>query len=228
MMIKRLILTFLCLAGLAAPILSQAQERGSLLPVRPAELLKCLPPAEEGWVLKASGGEHVLNIRPMSQAERTYIREANPGAPAPAPTGAVPPAETLRINIVDIADNGVFAENFELNREKAKKITVGAISAYRVPQEGEADHLEALLFKRFVVTVVLAAPAGGAADKWLSKIDLQALESAANKKEFFSRKTDVNFVSERVDELNPKRTRSTVWSIAPEPLPDPPPAVGTP
>jgi hypothetical protein len=191
-----------------------AQDRGFLLPVPPAHLLKCLPPASAPWTLTASKGKHELNLLPMSKAERTYTRPlpANPAAPA-----GEKQIETVKIRLIDIGDMGSVSETFDERRSHAQKTSIGSLPAYRLPGTGEADKVEMLLLNRFVVTLTLLSPQPGKVDAWVEKINGHMLRSLADKQEFFSPKESYEFVAEKVDELNPKQSKKIVWSIAPTP-----------
>lgn len=192
--------------------------RESLLPVHSADLLKCLPPAEPGWTMTVSKAEHILNSYPLTKAERVYTR------PIPDVSGlpnAPVSVEKLSVTIVDVANNRDLVENFNQRRESSGAISFGGIPGLRLAQTGEADHIEVLLFGRFIATIALTTPRIEKADQWIAKINFKALEALAQKKSYYSMDENSDFVAERVDELNPKRTKKFVWTIAPEGAPEP-------
>lgn len=208
----------LLLAAGSFTSLCPGEERGSLLPISPGDLLKCLPAAPAGWMLTASKGEHLLNFRPMSRAERTFTRPLPPDPASPA-GGQL---ETVKVSLIDVADTGGLVETFEERRTSAQKISIGSLPAFRMPGTGESDRVEMLLLDRFILTVTLQSPSGGKVDPWVEKFNGHLLRSLAGKREFFSRKESYDFAAEKIDELNPKRSKKVFWSIAPEPLPEPP------
>jgi hypothetical protein len=183
-----------------------------MLPILPAELLKCLPTAGTDWKMEVSKAEHVFNIYPLSIAERVFTRQQ---AAIAAETSAASAPESVKITLVDVANNVLLVENFEQDREKkAKRIAVNSLTGYRMPQEGEADRVEILVQNRLLLTVVFISPTTDKVDEWLDKIDANGLQKLAAEKAWYSAKNKYDFTKEYIDELDPKKSKKVVSTLA--------------
>lgn len=190
-----------------------------LLPIRPAELLKFLPEPQTGWRLTASNAKHVVRNRPLSKASRELVRDPSPGDPSPTEAKQ----SLARITLLDMAGNTELAALFSGEAapgDKGGRLTVNGMPGIRRPTPEESDHLEVLAYNRFIITVVLIGPDPAKAEDWLKRINLEGLRQAAAKETRYDPRKDLEFLVDRVDELDPKRTRSARFSIAPEDEPN--------
>lgn len=190
----------------------QAQ-RTVAMPVSPKDLLASLPGKEPAWQMTLSRAEHLSDRWPMAQASRQFTWIVQ---------GATEPV-TLRMTILDAGSNPTVLSTFtpppdaEAAREAAmaERLNLGGAPAIRYVYPGESSRVVALLLQRFVVTVVLTGPTQEKADGWIEKINLSALRTAlAAQQRTVDISKDYSFLSERVDEVDPKRNRSKVMHIA--------------
>jgi hypothetical protein len=192
-----------------------------ILPVRPAELLKQLPEAQPEWKLTASNARHLPRTRPQARAFREYQK-----IPPPPQPGAEPGKPSLvRITVLDTVSNSEIKELFRgpAAGEGGTKLNLSGFPAIRTPFPNEDDHVDVLAQDRFLVTIALIGPDAGKAEDWLKRVNWDGLRKAAAHKTPFDPKKELVFMVERVDELNPSRTRTARYAIAPESDPEPAP-----
>jgi hypothetical protein len=129
----------------------------------------------------------------------------------------------VRITVVDIGSNRELAEVFREGSltEKATRLTISGMPAIRTDRPDETEHLDVLAHNRFLITVALIGPASGKAEEWVKRINLDGLRQIAAQENRFDPRKDLEFLVERVDELNPSRTRTARYSIAGDPDPTP-------
>lgn len=205
---------FFTVLAVAVPSLKNAAAQEVRVPVAPKELLKTLPACPPEWKLAASNAKHIPKGRPLSKAYREYCFTPPPGAPGAPPL----PACTVKITIVDTAADPDITGYLTAGETAAgaKRLTVDAMPALRIETPGETDHLEALALQRFVVKIAMIGQGKDKAEDWLKRIDLQALRAAAAKTPSFNARKEFILVAETVDELQPRRNRSSKWALGGE------------
>jgi hypothetical protein len=208
-------------ACLPASLLGQNAASG-VLPLRPAELLKQLPAPQPDWKLTASNAKHLPRTHPQARAFREYLKLPAPGQPAIEPEKQ----SVVRITLLDTVSNSEISELFRgtASGEGGSKLTLNGFPAIRSSFPKETDHVDVLAHDRFLVTIALIGPDAGKPEDWLKRVNWEGLRKAAANKTYFDPKKELVFMVERVDELNPARTRTARFSIAPASDPEPSPA----
>lgn len=211
--LPRLVLAAMAFHGSTILLCSQETKPG-ILPVRPAELLKQLPDPQPEWRLTASNARHLPRSRPLSRAFREYIRIPGPEQSLSGPSTP----SVVRITILDTVLNSDTSELFRGTAANGRenKLTLNGLPAIRTAVPNETDHVDVLAHDRFLITVVLVGPDSAKVEDWLKQINLEGLKKVSANETHFDPQKDLNFMMERVDELNTKRTRSARFSVAPE------------
>lgn len=175
------------------------------LPVPPKDLLKILPETPPEWQLVASNAKHLARTPPASSAYREYRHTPPPpppGTPTPAPS-------TVKIEILDTAENSNISDYFASLGTAAgtRQVTVNSTPAIHLQAAGETDRLEALAHRRFLLRISIVGNEKIKAEDWMKAINLAALQRAGEKTASVNTSEEYTVVSEVVDELDPKRNR---------------------
>lgn len=186
--------------------------KGQVIPVRPAELLRCLPAPEPGWKMTISTAAHLRQNPPQSTATREYIL---PNDASVNPDGTNP--IMLRVVLHDTAgdpDLRAMYSQTAANNSPGQWFSLEGMPAVRLEVPGKTGHVEGLVYDRFVLKLILSGPAKDRPEKWFGSINLPALRQLAAKPEQIDTDKTYEFNMEVVDELNPDRSRTLKFEIA--------------
>lgn len=195
-------------------------------PVKPGELLKNLPPAPPNWKLTVSQASHIVQNPPRSLAIREYVLEGEiDGKPA---------SRRVKLTLLDTCgDDGILAVYSEpkpgTQTENISRqgtwLTIGTVRAVQVEAPSVDLQIEALLEKRFLLTISVISKIDGKSEtslapssleSWLSKVNVGALKIAGASSKRLDFSSSQTVVMERVDELNPKNSRTFKVALAGE------------
>jgi hypothetical protein len=184
--------------GLLLFLLGSLQAAEIRLPVRPADLLKCLPPSGPDWRLTVSSAAGLKQNPPKSKAVREYV--------SLHPEEGKPPAK-VQLTLVDTCGDPVLLDLF------SGPLTIAGQPARRAANPNGSERTEVLLLKRFLLYVTASPEDGAKIDRWISQVDLAALQRAAAASGTADDSQNFAFTVERVDELNPQRNASAVFQM---------------
>ena len=181
-------------------------------PVRPAELLKCLPPAEKSWRITVSNADHLKQNPPKSRATReyTYARDASETSVGP---------KVVQITLVDTCASyelvSLYAEPKAGQPDEGRggsRFRLDGMPATRIHSQGQPDTVEVLALDRFIVRI--SVPEKENAEQWVRKIDFKMLKRLAEASGTINQLRSYSFTFERVDEINPKKNKSINAAVA--------------
>jgi hypothetical protein len=199
----------------------------ALVPVRPAELLKCFPVVEADWKITLSTAEDLSSKWPRTVAKRSYTVHGENVDPAKPPV----PIATVKFILVDTAGFPATLTYFAEPKpgEEAppgERLKLAGMPVIRNQTENGKKVAEALIKERFLFRVeVSLIPQGDEesenkkAEKlkpedWIVKMDTNTLAKLAETKEMVSLSSRNNVEIQFIDELNPKRSNTINWSFA--------------
>lgn len=207
------LVTFLVF-GFIVMVPAGSAESGAIIPVRPTDLIACLPGAGIGWKLTQSNAEHLRQDIPMSKAIREYTFQQQNALLVRSKitlldTGAAPEI----IHLYDVPEAGA-------QDTRGERLTIAGLPAVKI-NTADTARVEALAFQRFLIIVEITGSPTEKPEEWIKRIDFAKLQSHSNKVERLElAKRSYPFTLERVDELDPKRSRSTRAYIGEDPPKD--------
>jgi hypothetical protein len=202
---------------------AQAEEK-AMVPLRPAELLKLLPPAETGWRMAVSNAQDIPDAWPRTKAVRQFVLEG----PGPSSQGSTATLAKCQLTIIDTGGHpdtkALFAQSGAGGPGAPSVSTVAGMPALRKDSGGK-QKLEVLALDRFVLIAELEItgtnpPLGNELskpDKWLERINLDALRAASKNPAFLDVSKNHAMTVERIDEINPRKSARSNWSFSVEP-----------
>jgi len=187
-----------------------------VLPLPPAEVIKFLPPAPPGWETVRSTADNFLSDWVATNAVREY-KFTPPPKSAADPTAPLPPPQFIRIRITDSGYWPQFRRLFEGftpgKSGDAERLLIDSHPAIKVTStrkvEGKDDEELArillLVNNRFIVQLETTNAQPKDLEDWLKKIDFAKLARVPSEG---VTEIPVPVMIVKIDELNPKKTRS--------------------
>jgi hypothetical protein len=206
---KRFFCSLALLFCLRSPEAQMAPAHKPIVPIEPAEILKLLPPAPNGWEMKESKAKSFYNEWLVSQASRQFVQ------PQPSTPGAqIPPPLITQFRLTDTGYNPALFGDFDQFKPgkygNSESLSFGSFPARRITFSG-GERLRILIKARFVVEVETRNQAPNAAISWAKLFDFSRLNSIPDAG-IEKLSNPVTVVS--IDEMNPKANSSyqVSWS----------------
>ncbi|HSI82875.1 MAG: hypothetical protein ACAI35_01645 [Candidatus Methylacidiphilales bacterium] len=196
----------------------------AVAPLRPSEILKCMPPTGEGWRMATSTAQDVPDAWPRTKAQRDFVLEV------PQKTGAPVVVAKLRLTVIDTGCHPGTVARFNAAKpgdaqEGRESFNIASMPAFRKKLTDQKEQVEALYENRFLISATLeivktdagvTAPSLHTTAEWIEKMDMNALASASAKKVLVDVSKDRSMTVEFLDEINPRRSSRSTWTFAVE------------
>ena len=211
-MIKRILFSLLAyvLCAHALPVIATADPTQPIVPLTPAELIACMPPAPKKWIVTRSVAKNTFSTWISTVAERDFLRPPPPPLPgAPVPPKPPPPV-TMTVSITDTGNAADFKSLFSQPKSGSlpSGFTMLKINDFPATKEVVDDtttNLNILIKNRFLVEIQA---------KNLSDDDLQACANGFDFSKLVSTPDtgETNLpnpvIITQIDELNPQKNGS--------------------
>ena len=184
-----------------------AQSHKPLLPVAPAELIKCLPSAPADWKMTESSAKSFFVSWICAQATREFER------PAPIPAQAVatpPPPYVTRLRVMDTgyypSFNGDF-ENFRVGKySNAESFVISGMPARKITITSTRERLRVSVRGRFIVEVETDNQLSNSGQAWLQFFDFRKISAIPDSG---ASQLPKPIIVSNVDELHPANNSSS-------------------